>query len=125
MAVLESIAGILGGIAQLHPVFVLLIFILFVAVAYKVFKALIKALMIGVIAAIFPFFANYIGISVPTDISTIVWFGTFGVLFFLVYNVVHSVLKAGSSILGGGEKGRIRSEVRKEMEKQKGKKKSG
>ncbi|RLI96535.1 MAG: hypothetical protein DRO99_04275 [Candidatus Aenigmatarchaeota archaeon] len=102
----------------MHPILLFIIFIAFIGIAYKVFKALIKAVVIGIVAALFPFFANYIGVAMPTDINTMMWFGTFGVLFFIVYKIVHGFLSAGSSIVSGGDKGRIRREARKEIRRQ-------
>ena len=58
-----------------------------------------------------------------TDLNTMLWFGVFGVLFVLVYKIIHGVMKAGSSVFGESEKSKIKREVRKEVEKEKEKKK--
>ena len=124
MAVAEtaSVTGafldVLGTIAEINPIFLFIIFILFVFIAYKIFKILVKALIIGIIAALFPFFANYIGVPMATDLNTMIFFGIFGVLFVPVFKIVHGVVKAGSSLATGGEKGMIRREVRKDLRKE-------
>ena len=109
-----GIADILGQIAQINPIFLFIIFLLFVFIAYKVFKILVKALIIGIIAALFPFFANYIGVEMATDLNTMMFFGMFGVLFVIVFKIVHGILGAGSSVFGTSEKSRVRKEVKKE-----------
>ncbi len=117
MSLIGMVSGILRQMAGVHPIFLFVIFLAFVFISYKIFKVLVKAIVIGIIAAMFPFFANYLGVSMPTDLNTMMWFGVFGVLFVLAYKIVYSVLKALGAVLGGGEKAKIRKEVKKELER--------
>jgi hypothetical protein len=112
------VVDVLGSIAQVHPALLFVVFLAFVFVAYKVFRVLLKAVIVGVIAALFPFFASYIGVPMATDLSTMLWFGTFGVLFVILYSIFHSLLSAGSSIFGRSDEARARDEARREARKE-------
>ena len=83
--VLEFVIEFLKGLSQLNTVLLMAIFLVFIVFAYKVFQALIKAFIVGVIAATFPVVANLIGMNVPLTINSVIWFAIFGVTGFLLY----------------------------------------
>jgi hypothetical protein len=94
--VLELIPDILMKLTQLNTVLLLAVFLVFIVLAYKVFQALIKAFIVGVIAATFPVVANLMGMNVPLTISNVVWFAIFGVAAYLLYATISS----GAKIVG-------------------------
>ena len=87
--VLESLTGLLTSFMALNPVFLVAGFILFILIAYKLFQALIKAFIVGAIAASFPVIANLMGMNVPITIHSILWFATIGVIAFLMYSAIN------------------------------------
>lgn len=94
--VLELVIEFFREIAQINTVLLFGVFIVFIVVAYKLFQALIKAFLVGVIAATFPIVATFIGLDVPLTISSVIWFAIFGVVAYLFYATVSS----GAKILG-------------------------
>jgi hypothetical protein len=94
--VLELVIEFFREIAQINTVLLFGVFLVFIVVAYKLFQALIKAFLVGVIAATFPIVAIFIGLDVPLTISSVIWFAIFGVVAYLFYATVSS----GAKILG-------------------------
>ena len=94
--VLEIILGLMGSITQMNPVLLGVIFLFFIVIAYKVFQALIKAFIVGVIAASFPIVANLFGLDVPLTFYSVMWFALFGVAAFMLY----ATISGGAKIAG-------------------------
>jgi hypothetical protein len=69
------------------------VFLVFIVLAYKIFQALIKAFIVGVISATFPVIANLAGMDVPLTINSVIWFAIFGVTAFLMYATISGGLK--------------------------------
>ena len=82
---MELILGIIQALSQLNPIILGVIFLGFIVIAYKIFQALMKAFIVGVISATFPVVANLLGMDVPLTISSVVWFAVFGVTAFMLY----------------------------------------
>ena len=81
------------SLSQMNTVLLMGVFLIFIILAYKVFQALIKAFIVGVIAATFPIVANLMGMDVPLTINSIVWFAIFGVTGFLLYATISGGVK--------------------------------
>ncbi len=94
--VLELIPDILTKLTQLNTVLLLAVFLVFIVLAYKIFQALIKAFIVGVIAATFPVVASLMGMNVPLTISSVIWFAIFGVAAYLLY----ATISGGAKIVG-------------------------
>ncbi len=94
--VLELIPDILMKLTQLNTVILLAVFLVFIVLAYKIFQALIKAFIVGVIAATFPVVASLAGMDVPLTISSVIWFAIFGVAAYLLY----ATISGGAKIAG-------------------------
>jgi hypothetical protein len=94
--VLEVIPDILVKLTQLNTVLLLALFFVFIVLAYKIFQALIKAFIVGVISATFPVVANLMGMDVPLTISSVIWFAIFGVAAYLMY----ATISGGARIVG-------------------------
>lgn len=86
--VLETIIEIMNGVAQINTVLLAAVFLFFIVIAYKVFQALIKAFIVGIIAAAFPIVANLLGMDVPLTFTSVIWFAIFGVAAFMLYATI-------------------------------------
>ncbi|MBU1135163.1 MAG: hypothetical protein KKG13_01445 [Nanoarchaeota archaeon] len=67
--------------------------IVFVVLAYTVFKILMKAALFGALGAIAPFVANYMGMSIPITLTNILWFALLGVMAYVVYAMASGGVK--------------------------------
>lgn len=94
--VLELIPDILVKLTQLNTALLLAVFLVFIVLAYKIFQALIKAFIVGVIAATFPVVASLMGMNVPLTINNFIWFAIFGVAAYLLY----ATISGGAKIVG-------------------------
>ncbi|MFH1445288.1 MAG: hypothetical protein ABIF08_02290 [Nanoarchaeota archaeon] len=91
--VISEIVGMFTQIAQLNIVLLLALLFIFVFVAYKLLKVLMKAMIFGVLGAVFPFFATYVGISIPLTITNIIWFALLGVMAYIMYAILMGGVK--------------------------------
>lgn len=90
---LETIIDFMVKLSQVNTALLMVVFVVFIVLAYKVFQALIKAFIVGVIAASFPIVANLMGMNVPLTISSVVWFAILGVTAFLMYATITGGIK--------------------------------
>jgi hypothetical protein len=93
---LEAIVDFLGQLSQVNTVVLFAVFLVFIVLAYKIFQALIKAFIVGVIAATFPVVANLMGMDIPLTLNSMIWFAVFGVVAYLFYATV----SGGAKIIG-------------------------
>ena len=85
------------------------LFFLFMIVAYKVVKLLIRALIVAVLAGFFPIFANmFLGMSIPVNIESLLWFAMTGVEIFFVYHILVSIGKIGEFLTKPLRKGKVK-----------------
>jgi len=72
------------------------LFFLFILIAYKVVKLLVRALIVAVLAGFFPVFGNMVlGMSIPMTLDSIIWFAMTGVEIFFVYHIIVSIGQLG------------------------------
>ena len=90
---LLGFTGKMFEIAQTNTMLLLIVFFVFMLLAYKVFKMLLKAAIIGVISMFFPIFTYLVGFTDSVTISQILWFGIAGISLFFVYSVVSGGIK--------------------------------
>lgn len=62
--------------------------IVFLVMAYMIFKQLMKAFIIGIIAAAIPVVLYLMDFSSELDIQTVIWFGLAGIATYFVYDVI-------------------------------------
>ncbi|MFH1631335.1 MAG: hypothetical protein ABIA21_03930, partial [Candidatus Aenigmatarchaeota archaeon] len=90
-----------GGVTS---VFVFAVFIMFVVMAKKVWGMVKNIVFISIASVAFPFVVNFSGIaSVPTSFESIAFFVVIGVGAYLVFTVIHMILKI-SNLFGDGKK---------------------
>ena len=72
------------------------LFFLFILIAYKVVKLLVRALIVAVLAGFFPVFGNMVlCMSIPITLDSIIWFAMTGVEIFFVYHIIVSIGQLG------------------------------
>jgi len=86
----DSILGYSGGLLQQPSLLIFFVlFFLFIIIAYKVVKMLIRAAMIALISGAFPLFSNaFLGTAIPITVGNILWFATTGVEVYFVYSIL-------------------------------------
>lgn len=88
------IQDIITQMLQVNSLFLIIIFVAFIVIAYKIFKLVMEAVIIGVLSAAFPFIANYLGIaSVPITIDSVLWYGVMGIAIFFIYSSINGLVK--------------------------------
>ncbi len=103
--IIPLLKNILTFINSLHPIFMFGIFAVFVFIAVKTFQTFIKAIYIAIAGIAFPFVMNYIlGINMPTDLNTLIFFATAGIGLFFAYHVLRLIYKTVSKLAWVGGK---------------------
>ena len=88
------IDDLLANIAHVDSTFLIIIFLVFIVIAYKIFKMVMKAAIVGIISASFPFLLSYVGIAtVPITLSSVIWFGMAGIAIFFIYSAINGFLR--------------------------------
>lgn len=124
MAIMEA----LGQFMQPQIILLFIGFFIFIIIAYKLFKLVARALIIGLIGAAFPVVVNFLGfnnifgIEIALSFQNIIFFALVGIVAFLVYYVISGMVKVVGFMarpFTGSRKGKIRKEIRKELGKDK------
>jgi len=62
--------------------------IVFLVMAYMIFKQVMKAIIIGAISASIPIALYLLGFGVELNLQTIIWFGLAGIATYFIYDVI-------------------------------------
>jgi hypothetical protein len=84
-------------------VFVMAIFIIFLYLMKKAVKTLINVIGVAVVSGIFPFVANAIGVTVPTEPNAIIFFVAAGIGIYFIYVIGKIILAMLGFIEGTGK----------------------
>lgn len=90
---------VFAQLQQVNSAFLLIIFFVFIILAYKLFQTAIRAFIIGLIAASFPIVAFFLGLDVPLTLSSVMWFAIFGVVMYFAYSFISGGVKIVKLIL--------------------------
>lgn len=102
-----------------------LLFFLFIIVAYRVVRVLIRAAIIAIISGFFPIFSNmFLGTSIPINIQNILWFAMTGAEIYFVYHILVSLGKVAELVSKPFSRGKTKK-VEKIILVEKGKDKHG
>ena len=94
-----------------NPAVLFIVFIVFVFAVYKLFQFVTHAIVVGVIAALFPWIANWLlHWDLPTDLSSMLWFATLGVGLFVLYGILRFVYGILNAFAGGKTKTVVKKE---------------
>ncbi|MCD6495664.1 MAG: hypothetical protein J7K54_00150 [Candidatus Aenigmarchaeota archaeon] len=102
--------GLLTGVIQ-EPTLILFfgLFFLFILVAYKVVKMLIRALVIAVLSGLFPVIGNlFFGMNIPVTIDNIIWFAMTGVEIYFVYHIIVDIGKLAEIFMKPFRRGKVK-----------------
>ena len=83
------------NVIKANQILLIVIFIVFLVAAKKLFNILMSSITIAIISALFPFFLNKIGFPMPTDFNTILYFMILGVALYIIYHIVRGIFKIG------------------------------
>jgi CBS domain containing-hemolysin-like protein len=78
----------LSGLSNIDMLILLGAVIVFLVMAYMIFKQIMKAIIIGVIFGAIPIALYLVGFEIPLSIQTIVWFALLGIAMYFVYDVI-------------------------------------
>jgi len=62
--------------------------IVFLVMAYMIFKQIMKAIIIGAISASIPVVLYLLGFDIGISLQTVIWFGLAGIATYFVYDVI-------------------------------------
>lgn len=120
------VAEIVAQFMDLNIILLFIGFVIFIIIAYKIFRVIMKALIFGLIGAAFPVVVNFLGfqslfgVAIELSFQNIIFFAMIGVLVFIVYYIISGIMKATrflTSPFRKSTKGQIRKELKKELEK--------
>ncbi|NOX71728.1 MAG: hypothetical protein GXO64_03460 [Candidatus Micrarchaeota archaeon] len=100
---LDQIAGFFasGG----NMIWLLIVFVIFMVVAFKVFKIIMRTITIAIIAAIFPFVARFVfGMNIPITIDSVLWFVITAIALYFIYFIARGGYKLIHFAFGGKKK---------------------
>jgi hypothetical protein len=63
--------------------------LVFLVMAYMIFKQLMKAFIIGIISAAIPVVLYLFGFQIELSLQTVLWFGLAGIATYFVYDVIN------------------------------------
>ena len=93
---LESITGLLG---EPNTIIFFMLFFVFILLAYKVVKLLVRAAIIAAIAGVFPIVANvFLGLPVEISLGNMIRFAMLGAEVYFMYHLLVSIGKVAEFI---------------------------
>ena len=124
-----SFSGMLfdiGVINQPTIIIFFVLFFLFIIVAYKLVKMLMRAAIIAAISGAFPVFANiFLGMSIPITVQSLLWFAMTGVEIYFLYHILVDIGKIGRFLMKPFGRGRKTKVVEKVIIKERTKDRHG
>ncbi|MBU0952991.1 MAG: hypothetical protein KKA90_01040 [Nanoarchaeota archaeon] len=113
----DIVTGGLGFISNVNPILLLIVFGVFVFVAFRMFQFAMRVVTIGLVAALFPIGANwFLGWDLPVTISSMIWFATMAVGLFILYAILSMVYRFLNMLLGGKREVVVKKEVKEKKE---------
>ena len=85
---LEMIFGLVGEVGTMNLAVLLVLLVIGIVLAMKMFSYLLKAVLTGIAFGIFPIVANYIGLPVPVTIASIVNSAIFGIVLYMAFSFI-------------------------------------
>ncbi len=101
--VLDAVIELVLRFVQMNSLFLILVFVIFIFIAYKVFKAVMKALIVAFLSGIFPLVMLLMGMYQPVSLwqmfQTMVWFSLAGVAMFFIYSTMSTAAKIIKAVI--------------------------
>ena len=83
----------LSGLSNIDILLLIGAGIVFLIMAYMIFKQVMKAIIIGVVFAAVPVVLYLLGMEIDLSLQTIIWFSLFGIATYFVYDVISGWFK--------------------------------
>jgi hypothetical protein len=79
----------LANLSNMDMLIVLGAAVVFLVMAYMIFKQLMKAFVIGLVSAAIPVMLYLLGVDIGLSVQTVIWFGLAGIATYFVYDVIN------------------------------------
>ena len=83
----------LAGLSNIDMLILLGAAVVFLVLAYMIFKQIKKAIIIGAISASIPVALYLLGFNIELSLQSIIWFGLAGIATYFVYDVITGWMK--------------------------------
>jgi len=90
--------SILSGLSNIDMLILIGAALVFLVMAYMIFKQIVKAIIIGAVSASIPIVLYLLGIWDELTLQMIIWFGLAGIATYFVYDVISGWIKIMSII---------------------------
>jgi len=90
---------VISQVLQMDVIMIFIILFIFIIIAYKIFKYLMKAFITGMAFGFIPILANFLGFPVEISFAVIFQYMIFGILVFVAYSMIHTGLKIVGFVL--------------------------
>jgi len=90
--------SIFSGLSNLDMLILLGAALVFLVMAYMIFKQIVKAIIIGAVSASIPIAIYLLGFWTELNLQIIIWFGLAGIATYFVYDVISGWMKIMSII---------------------------
>ncbi|GEM_PF-5205290 len=121
---LDTIFSLFGHLSTMNMAVLLVLLVVGIVIAMKVFGYLLRAVLTGIAFGIFPIVASYLGLPVAVTINTIVSSAIFGIILYMAFSAIkmaYGVLKVAlwpvRKLLGMGKGGEKPQVIIREVEK--------
>ena len=85
---LDMVFSLLGQLSGMNMAVLLVLLVVGIVIAMKVFGYLLRAVLTGIAFGIFPIVANYLGFPVAVTINSIVSSAIFGIVLYMAFSAI-------------------------------------
>jgi hypothetical protein len=85
---LETIFSLFGQISSMNLAVLLVLLVVGIVIAMKVFGYLLRAVLTGIAFGLFPVVASYLGLPVAVSINSIVSSAIFGIILYMAFSAI-------------------------------------
>lgn len=90
----------IGFLSQLDLIYLFILFVVFIVIAYKLMVIAARAFVVAVVASLFPLFLNRVlGLAVEVSLSSMLFWALIGVGLYLAYELISFLYKTSKVIL--------------------------
>ena len=90
--------SVLSGLSNIDMLILLGAGLVFLVMAYMIFKQIMKAIIAGAVSAAIPVVLYLLGFGIELNLQTIIWFALAGIAIYFVYDVISGWMKLMSII---------------------------
>lgn len=123
---IDTIFSLFGQLSTMNMAVLLVLLVVGIVIAMKVFGYLLRAVLTGIAFGIFPIVASYLGLPITVSINTILSSAIFGIVMYMAFSAMkmgYGVLKIAlwpvRKVFGMGRSGNKPRVIIREVEKKK------